>query len=114
MGAPYIPFNKDTDPMRSAMGGIRLIMQGRAQLAAARAVMIQQCNGTTDTATHFAQLATLGGFSAGDYADANTAAMNAYLEIDSLNAKLNAPSGTGDATGAAIDQAAGKLGVILG
>lgn len=112
MGAPYIPFDKDKDPMRSAMGGIRLIMQGRAMLAAARAVMIQMCDGDPSVPANCDELATLNGFQAGDYTDANTAAKSAFAEIDSLHTKINAPAGSGDSTGAAIDQAAGKLGVI--
>ena len=112
MAALFTPFNKDLDPMRSAMGGIRLIMQGRAQLATARAVIIAQCNGDPSTAANCAEFASLGGFTAGGYADANTAASAAFTQLDSVHAKINAPSGTGDATGAAIDQAAGILGVV--
>ena len=112
MAAAFIPANKDIDPTRSAIGAIRLIMQGVSMLGASRAVMIQQCDGATNIAANFALMASLGQYSAGGYADANTAAMNAFAEIDSLYAKLTAPAGVGDATGAAIAQAAGKLGVV--
>ena len=110
MAAAYVPYNKDLDPMRSAKAALLLIKQGVTQLGNARAIMIQLCDGATNVAANFAELTSVNGFTAGGYADANTAAMAAFTQIDSVYQKITAQAG--DATGAAIDQAAGILGVV--
>lgn len=112
MAAGIIKFNRDSEPMRQVVRALNMIREGRAVLSAARAVLIQHCDGATGTAANWDLLAAAGTFQQGDYADANAAAMTAFAELDSLHAKLFKGAGDGDATGAAIDQACGKLGVV--
>jgi hypothetical protein len=111
MAAALIQFDSQADPMRSVVRALQMIREGVETLGHARGVMVQACDGSTDTAAHFALLATLGTFQAGGYADANAAALAAWQQIDSLYAILTKPSGQGDAAGAALAQACGMLGV---
>lgn len=113
MAAAIITYDHEKDPMRAVVRGLQMIREGVETLTHARAVMIQACDGATNVAANWAALTAMGTFQAGGYADANTATMAAFAEIDSVYGKLTAPAGQGDATGAAISQACGKLGIAL-
>jgi hypothetical protein len=105
MAAAIIQFDRNTEPMRTVIRALQMIRDGYEALQHARATEIQFIDGTTDTASHFALLAGAGSFQAGGYADANTAAMQSFAEIDSLYSVL-----TSQAL-AAINQACAKHGV---
>jgi hypothetical protein len=112
MAAAIIPFDRTTDEGRAVYGALSALRLAREQLDHIRKVIIAECNGTTDTAAHFAQYASRGKFTAGDYADANAAAMASWQQIDSLFNILTKASGQGDAAGAALDQACGMHGIV--
>jgi hypothetical protein len=105
MPANIIQFDRNTEPMRQIVRGLQLLREGYETLQHARAVEVQMCDGTTDVAAHWDLLAGAGSFAAGDYADANAAAMASFAEIDSLYSVL-----TSQAL-AAIQQACAKHGV---
>lgn len=110
MAAALIKFNKQSDLGRQLVRGLQLAREARDVLDEVRAAMIQGVDGATNVAANFALLTTEMGYSAGGYADANTAAMASFAELDSLWAKMTATA-TGDVTGAAITQACAKHGV---
>lgn len=110
MAAGIILFDRTSDSMRDGVRAVQMIREGLDTLRNQRAKMIQYCDGATGTAANWDRLATAGSFQAGDYADANAAAMASFTELDSLYSKL---SGDGSVTlvFAAILQAPAKLGV---
>lgn len=91
--------------------GLEQVKEGRATLAKARAIMIQQRNGDGSLASHYDLAASKGGYIANDYSTAGAAAKKSFEELDTLHVKLNQPSGQGDATGAAIDGCSAIHGV---
>lgn len=112
MAAPIILFDRTTDVGRAVYGALAAVRLAAEQLGHARQVMINACNGTTDTAAHFARLTALAGYQAGDYADGNAAALASFGQVDALYQILTKPSGQGDAAGAATAQACGMHGVV--
>lgn len=111
MAANHIKFNDQTFFGRSIKRALQMIREGREVLGNVREAMIQARDGDGSDAAHYDLLATEAGYAAGDYATANAAAKASFDELDSLHAKLTAPGGVGDSTGAAITQAAAKHGV---
>lgn len=112
MAAPIIELDRTTSIGVAIYNALQQIRDGVERLGYVRSVMIQACDGTTDTAAHFAELATLAGYQAGGYASASAAALASFQQVDSLYQILTRPSGQGDAAGAAIAQASGMHGVV--
>ncbi len=110
MAAGIIKFDRNTEPMRTLFTALQNIRKGVEDLGHVRAIMIQSCDGSTDTAANFDLLAAAGVFVAGDYADANAAALASFAEIDSLYFKLTTNSSISDMA-AALAQACAKHGV---
>jgi phosphoribosylformylglycinamidine (FGAM) synthase-like amidotransferase family enzyme len=90
---------------RQTVRAMQLLREGVELLEHQRATMIQMRDGDGSSAAHYDILATEGGYSAGDYADANTAAKASFDELDSLYATLNSGAV------AAINQACAKHAV---
>lgn len=112
MAANFIKSDKTKDVPRNVDAGLRKIVEGLEQLLGARAVLIQQRDGDGSQASHYDTVATEGGFSAVDYADANAAAKAYFDELDSLLAKLNTDDSVSFVR-AALYQATAKFGVIV-
>lgn len=110
MAANIIRYDKQTDYTRVFTGALRKIREGLEDLAKARAALIQTRDGDGSSASHYDLTATLGGYLAGDYADAPTAAKASFDELDSLYAKLSVDSSV-SFVNAAIYQACAKHGV---
>lgn len=97
--------------MRQAVSAVHKIVEGFLELQAQRAVMIQYRDGDGSQASHYDLLAADGGFTAGDYADANAAAKAAFDELDSFYSKLSG-DGSVSNVNAAMFQAKAKLGIV--
>lgn len=110
MAAGALLYDHNHDTMRTAIRGLQLIREGVQVLTVARAQMIQFCDGATNVAANWDLLASKASFQAGDYADANTAAMNAFTELDTLFSKLTT-DGSVSNVATAISQAPAKYGV---
>jgi hypothetical protein len=110
MAANLIKLDKTKEIPRMATRGMLLVREGLETLGHARLAMIQARDGDGSLASHYDLLAAEGGYTAGDYADANAAAKASFDEVDSLYAKL---SGNGSVTdvNAAILQCCAKHGV---
>lgn len=111
MAANYIEFDKQSDVGRMVTRGLQLLREGREVLGNARAILIEMRDGDGSQAAHYDVIVGEAGYTANDYADANTAAKASFDEIDSLYSKITAPGGQGDSTGAAITQACARHGV---
>lgn len=110
MPAAHIIFDHSKQLPREAMQALRDLRSARDRLRNARNALVQSIDGAVNVAANFDLLASQGGFQAGDYADANTAAMNFFAEVDSLFGKVCTDAATSEVN-AAIDQAPAKLGV---
>jgi phosphoribosylformylglycinamidine (FGAM) synthase-like amidotransferase family enzyme len=110
MAAGIILHNRSSEAMRDATRAVQMIRDAVDLLRNQRAKMIQYCDGATNAAANWDRLAAAGGFEAGDYADANTAAMEAFNELDSLYSKLSVDTSV-SSVNAAILQAPAKLGL---
>lgn len=111
MAATYIECDHNFGAVRKGDSAIIKAREAREELRIAIRSMESLRDGDGSLASHYALLATEGGYAANGYADANAAAKAHYDELSSLYSKLSKPAGQGDETGAAIDQAAGKLGI---
>jgi phosphoribosylformylglycinamidine (FGAM) synthase-like amidotransferase family enzyme len=111
MAANHIQFDRNKDIMRSVVRGAQLLVEGRETLNRALAAIVQMVDNGGATAADFDQFATLGGFTAGDYADANAAAQASYNELASLDAKLNTDASVTNMQ-SALDQFAAKHGIV--
>lgn len=110
MAATFVDFDQTTPVGRKLARALQMIREGRDVLRDAIALMEQMRNGDGSLASHYALLASEGGFQAGGYADANAAAKAAYDESASLYGKLNTNAAVTDVANA-VTQAAAKLGV---
>ena len=110
MAAGIILFDRTKDAMRNKVRALQMIREGLDLLRSQRAIDLQYRDGDGSQTLHYDQLATAGGFTAGDYADANAAAKASFDEIDSLYAKLSTDAQV-TAVNAAILQACAKHGV---
>lgn len=111
MAAAFIDLNRETELGRMKARGLQMIREGRQLLAQARAIEIQMRDGDGTQDAHYTLNATEQGVQPAGYASAAAAARASFNECDSLIVKLTQPSGQGDSTGAAIDQACAKHGV---
>lgn len=110
MAAAFIPHDRNTDLMRPVVRALQLIREGVETLTHARAVILQTRDGDGTQAAHYDLTATLGGFTAGDYADGPAAAKASFDELDSIHFKLTTNASVSDVA-AAIAQACAKHGV---
>ncbi len=112
MSANLIKCDKSKDLTRLAIRGMQLIREGMYVLEQARAAYLQSRETGADgsQSSHYALTATEGGYSAGGYADANSAAKASFDEIDSLYSKVGTDNAVSNVR-AAILQACAKHGV---
>ncbi len=110
MAAPIILFDRNTDVGRRIVRYLQMVREAREGLAETLAVLVQMRDGDGSQASHYDLLAVQAGFTAGDYADANTAAKASHDELASLIFKLTTNSSITDML-AAMDQACAKHGV---
>lgn len=111
MAANYIECDHTFSAIRRGDAGIIKAREAREDLRIAIRSMLALIDGDGSQDSHFALLATEGGYQQNGYVSANAAARKHFEEISSLHAKLSAGAGVGDATGAAIDQIAGFLNI---
>lgn len=111
MAANIILGDKTTDLFRAKQHAILKIVEGLETLLSVEQMEIQARDGDGSDAAHYDQNASLQSISAGDYADANTAAKASFDEGASLIAKLNTDASVSNVR-AAIYQYAAKHGVI--
>src|SRR4249920_3741511 len=102
MAYNHILFNENTQFGRSLRRFLDLAEQSDDQFADVRDAMIQMTDGDGSQDVHFARVTQLFGF------DNDTAAHNAYLEIDSAFSKTSG-NGTVSNVRAARDQMFAKL-----
>ncbi len=116
MSADFISFNKQLEQPASVCNNLRNIRSGRDGLNEDLAIFKRMITGDASTIDQFDLAVQNFGF--GGWVPSNavtdaqrTLAKASWDELNSLAAKLNAPGGSGDATGAATDQACAKHGV---
>lgn len=113
MAANIFLFDRQKDLMRDTTRALGLIREGMLLLEATRGVWIQSRDGDGSQDAHYDLTATLGGFQAGDYANANAATRASFLELDSLYSKVGTNASVSDVR-AAIEQACAKHSVTQG
>jgi hypothetical protein len=111
MAANFIKYDRTKDIARNMDRGLSMLIESRQLLTNTLAAMVQMIDNGGATAADFDQLATEGGYSAGDFAGVNEAAQASYNELASLLAKLNT-DGSVSNVDAAIKQIAAKHGVV--
>lgn len=102
MAAQHIIANHQNEIVRKAIRGLQQLREGKENVAQAFAAFDGLKDGDGSQAAHFDLMAVQCGITAGDYADANTAAKAFYDELNSVNGNVNV---------AAAEQLAGFLGV---
>ncbi len=110
MAANHIICDQTKELSRNVIRYMRMLREAMLGIEQARAAYLQARDGDGTLASHYDLVATLGGYQAGDYADANAAAKASFDEMDSLYAKV-ATNGSVSSVRAAIEQAAAKHGV---
>jgi hypothetical protein len=112
VAANIIQFDRTKLPIAEAVAALTVIRDGRERLKRARDAMTQFRDGADNPAdpANYALLTTTDVFAAGGYATANHAARAAYMEIDSVLAKLLTDASVVNVL-TAVDQACAKLGV---
>lgn len=103
--------DRDSETMRATLQALDGVRRSRDILGQRIAGLTHLINGDGSQDVHYAPIASAGGFQTGGYATTNAAARAHWDELNSLYSKLSKPSGQGDETGAAIDQACAKHGV---
>jgi len=112
MAAPIVQYTVTADPIRALANATARVRAAINDFGNARNAIIGYINGTTTDPTHFDRLVAACGIQAGDYATPGAAAVALFSQLDSLYQKLTAPSGQGDATGAALAQFCQLLGIV--
>lgn len=110
MAANHIICDKTKELPRNAIRYMQMLREAMMGLEQTRAAYLQARDGDGSLAAHYDLVATLGGYQAGDYVDANTAAKASFDELDSLYSKV-ATNGAVSSVRAAIEQAPAKHGV---
>lgn len=110
MPANFIDSDASKPLTSKLLSGLRKIRDGLDDLREWRAAFIQTRDGDGSQSTHYDLSATLGGYSAGDYASPAAAAKASFDEADSLYAKL-ATDASVSSVNAAILQACAKHGL---
>lgn len=116
MATTFLPLNKSMEQPSSVCNSRRAVRNGRDELNHDLAIMRTMIDGDGSSIAQFdlvVQNYGYGGWVANNaVTDAmRTIAQESWNELNSVAAKLSAPGGQGDATGAAIDQACSKHGV---
>lgn len=107
MAANYIEGNRTTELYRDLVRFGQMLREGVDGLARVRARMLQMRDGDGTSAAHYDVMAAEAGYTANDYADANTAAKASFDELDSLLSKVNTDNNVSFVR-AAIDQFCAK------
>jgi hypothetical protein len=116
MAVTFIEYSKSTEQGGRVSSHLASVRAGRDGLTADLAVFQSMLSGDGSSIAHF-DLAVkkygFGGWVSDNEVtnDQRTAAKASWDELNSVSFKLNSPSGTGDSTGAAINQACAKHGV---
>lgn len=84
MAAPYIPCDQSKTIPSEIKRNLKKLAEAAAGLRRAFDAMSAQADGAKDQAADFDLLASQGGYTAGDYSDANTAAKASYDQINSV------------------------------
>lgn len=122
MATTLVDFDRQTEVGRKIARCLQMVREGRDVLRDTLAVMDEMKDGDGSQASHFALLASEGGFQQGGYASASAAAKASYDELNSLYFKLNVTSLRGPdadeianglvaSVGPAITQACARHGV---
>ena len=111
MASNHIQYDKSKDIARNLDRGLSMLLEAKELLTNVLAAQVQMIDNGGATTDDFDQLATQGGYVAGDYATANAAAQASYNELASLLAKLNT-DGSVSNVDAAIKQICAKHGVV--
>lgn len=111
MAANAIQYDKSKDISRNLDRGLSMLLEAKELLTNVLAAQVQLIDNGGATAADFDLLATTGGYTAGDFTDANAAAQASYNELASLMAKLNSDASV-DNVDAAIKQICAKHGVV--
>lgn len=117
MATTNIQYSKSSDMGLNINVGLSGLHRDRDRLNSELAVMRTMITGDASTIDQFDIVVQNGGYGGWTANNAvtdsqRTAAKASWDELNSLLAKLNAPSGTGDSTGAALDQCCAKHGVV--
>lgn len=102
MAANYIPCNQQQEMVRKAIRGLQMLREGKECIEIALAGFGAMKDGDGSQASQFSQMASICSITAGQYADANTAAKKLYDEMNSVNGNVNVASAV---------QLAGYMGV---
>ena len=110
MAANHIEGDRTKPLFRDAVRYGTMLREAMLGLEQTRASILQARDGDGSLASHYDLVATLGGYVANDYADANAAAKASFEELDSLYSKV-ATDASVSSTRSAILQFCAKHGV---
>lgn len=112
MAADIIQFDRSKLPMSEVFSAVQSLRDARDRLKRVRDAITHYRNGADNGAdsSNYALLTAANSFAAGGYATANDAARAAFLEIDSLLAKLTTDASVSSVM-TAVDQCCAKFGV---